>query len=79
MKRFRELSVGYVTLWPVFMAAVKAYQVEHQIAFREWLDDNDKKGAANRKNIWALIETVWSMRVSIGNLVGLDYEHVIVN
>jgi hypothetical protein len=65
VKLYRELGSGYVTLWPVFIAAVEAYQETHQAGFRQWLDDCDKMGAASRKDIRDVVEGVWQKRASI--------------
>lgn len=79
LKRYRELGGGHVTLWPVFMAAVEGYQADHQAAFRQWLDDNNKMGAASRRDIRSLIEAVWNKRARIGETTGVDEGHVTVD
>ena len=69
LKRYRDLGGGYVTLWPAFIAAVEAYQEDHKVGFREWLDDNDKMGAASRGDIRKVIEAVWEKRTSLGQQI----------
>ena len=85
VKTYRGCGGGYVTVWPVFMAAVEAYQERHLEGFREWLSDCDKMGVANRKDIREVIESVWQRRqliwqergasTSLGNLT-IDWRRV---
>jgi hypothetical protein len=79
VKQYRKLGGGYITLWPVFMAAVEAYQTYHQAAFREWLDDNDKMGAASRRDIREVIEAIWRERSHLGEENGVGQGDVIVD
>ena len=70
VKLYRDFGGGYVTLWPVFMAAVEAYQECHQEGFRDWLDECEKMGAASRKDIRCVIEAVWRKRASLRQQIG---------
>lgn len=59
---YQNLEKGYVTLWPVFIGAVEAYQEEHKSWVRTWLDTTERIGAASRGYIRSLIEAVWRER-----------------
>ncbi|RFU32814.1 hypothetical protein B7463_g3490, partial [Scytalidium lignicola] len=74
VKDYQQLGVGYVTLWPVFVAAVEVYKQEHKVLVREWLHECDKMGAASRKDIRELIEAVWERRASIYERVSVEEE-----
>jgi len=53
---------GHVTLWPVFMADVVVYDECHKIVVRAWLDEEDRVGAASRREVRMLNEEVWWRR-----------------
>jgi Fungal specific transcription factor domain len=59
---YQGLEKGYVTLWPVFVGAVEAYEEEHKSCVRTWLDKTERIGAASRGHIRSLIEAVWQER-----------------
>ena len=59
---YQGLEKGYVTLWPVFVGAVEAYEEEHKSCVRTWLDTTERIGAASRGYIRSLIEAVWRER-----------------
>lgn len=65
VKTYRDSGTGYVTLWPVFITAIEAYEERHLVGFQEWLDDCDKMGVANRKDVREVIENVWQKRLII--------------
>lgn len=74
VKTYRDHMGGYVTLWPIFIAAVEAYKEHHQEGFREWLDNCDQMGAANRKDIRDVIENVWRKRLTMWQHRGAHME-----
>jgi transcription factor-like protein len=59
---YQCLNGGYVTMWPVFVGAVEAYQEVHKKCVRTWLDTAEGIGAASRGYIRSLIEAVWRER-----------------
>lgn len=51
METYRKHGGGYVTIWPVFITAVEAYEERHQNGFDRWMCDCDKIDASNREDI----------------------------
>ena len=74
VRAYRERGGGYVTLWPVFIAAVEAYEERHQEGFQDWLHDCDRMGAANRKDVREVIESVWRKRLVMWREMGTRME-----
>jgi len=52
----------YITLWPVFIAAVEVYLEEHKWSARAWMDRADMMGVRSRGDVRELVEAVWSKR-----------------
>lgn len=65
LEEYSDHAAGYVTMWPVFVAAVEGYDEDRQKGFKRWLDDCDNMGAANRKDVRIIVESVWSERIMI--------------
>jgi hypothetical protein len=59
---FTKLSRGNYTLWPIFIAAVEAYEEEDIRKFREIFKDACSVGMANRVQIQTLVERIWKIR-----------------
>jgi hypothetical protein len=81
LEAYRKHSGGYVTIWPVFIAAVEAYEEGHQNGFERWMRDCDKIGASNREDIRQLIEDIWIERKLIWRQNGMTTElgSIIIN
>lgn len=65
VKSYQNLGGGYVAAWPVFVAAAEVYKQEHMALVHEWLDEGDRMGVANRRDIRALIQSIWDRRMAI--------------
>jgi len=68
--KYESLKGGYITIWPVFIAAVEAYKEDHKSCLRGWLNSAEKLGAANRVDAGLLIEAVWRERKRKTNEIG---------
>jgi Fungal specific transcription factor domain len=71
---YRNHGGGYVTIWPVFIAAVEAYEERHQNGFEAWMRDCDKIGASNREDIRQFVEDIWRERQLIWRQNGMGIE-----
>ncbi|KAL7787180.1 fungal-specific transcription factor domain-containing protein [Trichoderma ceciliae] len=59
---FLRLHGGAVSMWPVFIAAVEAYEINHQQIVEQWLDISSKLGIQNRRTVRQVILAVWEKR-----------------
>jgi hypothetical protein len=59
---FLRLHGAAVSMWPVFIAAVEAYETDHQQIVEQWLDISNKLGIQNRRTVEQVIRAVWEKR-----------------
>lgn len=74
LDEYRNHVGGYVTIWPVFIAAVEAYEERHQNGFEAWMCDCDKRGPSNREDIRQLVNDIWRERKLIWRQRGMTIE-----
>ncbi|KAL6694272.1 fungal-specific transcription factor domain-containing protein [Trichoderma pleuroticola] len=59
---FIQLHGGAVSMWPVFIAAVEAYEVKDQQIVEQWFDISSQHGIQNRQTAREVIRAVWERR-----------------
>ncbi|KAM6485636.1 fungal-specific transcription factor domain-containing protein [Trichoderma sp. SZMC 28011] len=59
---FIQLHGGAVSMWPVFIAAVEAYEVRDQQIVEQWFDISGQLGIQNRRTAREVIRAVWEKR-----------------
>lgn len=59
---FIQLHGGAVSMWPVFIAAVEAYEVRDQQIVEQWFDISGQLGIQNRRTARKVIRAVWEKR-----------------
>ncbi|KAL6812219.1 fungal-specific transcription factor domain-containing protein [Trichoderma camerunense] len=59
---FIQLHGGAVSMWPVFIAAVEAYEVKDQQIVEQWFDISGQLGIQNRRTAREVIRAVWEKR-----------------
>lgn len=59
---FIRLHGGAVSMWPVFIAAVEAYEVRDQQIVEQWLEISSQLGIQNRQTARKVIRAVWEKR-----------------
>ncbi|KAF8867366.1 hypothetical protein BDZ45DRAFT_795082 [Acephala macrosclerotiorum] len=70
VEEYQRLKGGFVTLWPVFIGAAEVFEEDQKRRVRLWLDNADLMGAANRRDIRMIIETVWQERSRQRDFIG---------
>ncbi|RDW58211.1 hypothetical protein BP6252_13622 [Coleophoma cylindrospora] len=76
---YKNLGGTHITLWPMFIAAVEAYEERHLEIMEAWLNAEEQIGVANRQQVKAFIERVWSLRSNTAKIMGLDKGTVLVD
>ncbi|EPE32810.1 Zn2/Cys6 DNA-binding protein [Glarea lozoyensis ATCC 20868] len=69
---FTELTKGNYTLWPIFIAAVEAYEEVDIRRFQELFRNACAVGMANRVQIQKLVERIWKIREAQASQTGQE-------
>ncbi|PKK43540.1 hypothetical protein CI102_12124 [Trichoderma harzianum] len=72
---FIQLHGGAVSMWPVFIAAVEAYEVKDQQIVEQWFDISGQLGIQNRRTAREVIRAVWEKRSQEAKNRGLKQIH----
>lgn len=76
---YQSLGGTHITLWPMFIAAVEAYEPAHLVILRAWLGAEDQIGVANRRDFRIFMERVWSLREETAETLGVDKAAVCID
>ncbi|KAF3076667.1 hypothetical protein CFAM422_001845 [Trichoderma lentiforme] len=76
---FIQLHGGAVSMWPVFIAAVEAYEVKDQQIVEQWFDISGQLGIQNRRTAREVIRAVWEKRSQEAKNRGLQQSQIAID
>ncbi|PTB53557.1 hypothetical protein M431DRAFT_5871 [Trichoderma harzianum CBS 226.95] len=76
---FIQLHGGAVSMWPVFIAAVEAYEVKDQQIVEQWFDISGQLGIQNRRTAREVIRAVWEKRSQEAKNRGLKQSQIAID
>ncbi|KAL6799687.1 fungal-specific transcription factor domain-containing protein [Trichoderma sp. SZMC 28012] len=76
---FIQLHGGAVSMWPVFIAAVEAYEVKDQQIVEQWFDISGQLGIQNRRTAREVIRAIWEKRSQEAKNRGLKQSQIAID
>lgn len=72
MVRFLDMKGGSISVWPVFIAAVEAYDSVDRDMVERWLDFSCNLGIENRRLARTIVKAVWERRDAEAEAAGVS-------